>query len=122
MKTSLLSAATAFAFLFSASSAVAAPALPKHDNKPPYSNGRDHNYGYDKNHKVTAAERARWEAAQRHDHRDDYKKDDKKNNRRDDQRYDRDDRNQNYGYDKNHQVTASERARWEAAQRHDRRR
>ena len=43
-----------------------------------------------------------------------------------DRRYDgRDDRNSkdfNYGYDRNHRVTAQERARWEAAHRYDSRR
>ncbi|MBF9222069.1 hypothetical protein [Hymenobacter ruricola] len=65
-------------------------------------NSKDFNYGYDRNHRVTNAEKARWEAAHRND------------DRRDDDHFDR---NTNYGFDRNHRVTAPERARWEAQQR-----
>ncbi|TGD79679.1 hypothetical protein [Hymenobacter wooponensis] len=125
MKTSLLSAV---ALIFTASSAFAAPAFPNHDNKPKYGTDRNSNYGYDKNHRVTPAEKARWEAAQRTARRDDYRddrRDDRRDNRdygRNDREFDRNDRDFNYGYAKNHRVTGAERARWEAAHRNDRRR
>ena len=54
------------------------------------------NYGYDRSHRVTPQERARWEAAQRHNDRDDHF-----------------DRNQNFGFDRDHKVTLQERRRWE---------
>ncbi|MBO0357544.1 hypothetical protein J0X19_06270 [Hymenobacter sp. BT186] len=114
MKTTLLSLATV---LLLATSAFAAPAPGHDDNRRKEiarrddRNDRDFNYGYDRKHKVTAQERARWEAAHRND-RNDYRD----NDRRDD----RNDRDFNYGYDKKHKVTAQERARWEAAHRNDR--
>lgn len=128
MKSALLSLATAFVLLSSTAS-FAASAADRHDDdkrRKAYSkyddrNSRDFNYGFDRNHRVTAAEKARWEAAHRNDRRDDYR-----DNRRDDDRrneYDRrNDRDFNYGYDKKHRVTPQERARWEAAHRNDNRR
>jgi hypothetical protein len=94
---------------------------------------RNDNYGYDKAHQVTPEERAQWEAAHkdgrkddrradRKDDRKDERKDDRKVARKDDRKDDRkkddpkDDRKKkdfNYGFDKNHQVTPQERARWE---------
>jgi len=61
-------------------------------------NEKDFNYGYDKNHKVTPQERAKWEKEHKDDRRDD-----------------RNTKDFNYGYDKNHKVTLQERAKWEAA-------
>ncbi|MVN74789.1 hypothetical protein GO988_00460 [Hymenobacter sp. HMF4947] len=58
--------------------------------------GRPDNYGYAKGHRVTPAERKRWEEAHRKDHHDD-----------------------NYGFAKNHQVTPAERKHWEEAHRQD---
>jgi hypothetical protein len=69
---------------------------------------RDFNYGYDRNHRVTPQERARWEAEHRNDRRDDDRRD---NDRRDDKF----DRNKNYGFDRDHRVTPDERRDWERA-------
>ena len=101
MKTSFFSIIAAAA-LFTSSAAFAAegPFDRRNDDR----NSKDFNYGYDRSHRVTPAERARWEAAHRN------------NDRRND-RDDHFDRNQNYGYDRNHRVTPSERARWEIQQR-----
>jgi hypothetical protein len=112
MKTPLF--ATAAAVLLTATSAFATPlAVPSHDG-PRYElrpGDRDFNYGYPKNYRVSAKERARWEAAHRNDRRDDNRRD---NDRRDDRRADdRFDRNQNFGFDRDHQVTREERRRWE---------
>ena len=76
------------------------------------------NYGFDKNHKVTPQERARWEAEHKNDRHDD-KNDhhDGKNNQHDE----RNDKGFNYGFDKNHKVTPQERARWDAAHKNDHR-
>lgn len=59
---------------------------------------RDFNYGYDRNHRVTAQEKARWEAQHRNDRRDD-----------------KFDRSKNYGFDRDHKVTQDERRNWEQA-------
>ncbi|MBF9143368.1 hypothetical protein [Hymenobacter properus] len=101
MKASLFSLLAAAA-LFTSSTAFAAegPFDHRYDGRDDR-NSKDFNYGYDRNHRVTAAEKARWEAAHRNDRRDD----------------DHFDRNQNYGFDRNHRVTAQEKARWEAQQR-----
>ena len=115
MKTTLLSLATA---LLLTTSAFAAPAPGHDDNRRPSidcrddRNDKDFNYGYDKKHRVTPQEKARWEAAHRND-----RYDNQRNDRYDDRR---DQRDFNYGYDKNHKVTAREKARWEAAHRNDR--
>jgi hypothetical protein len=110
MNTSLL-ATLATAALLTATSAFAAPFQ-----------GPGNNYGYDKNHRVTPQERARWEAQHKNDRRDDDHKNDRHDNdRRDnDRRDDKFDRNKNYGFDKNHRVTPQERARWEAQHKNDR--
>ncbi|MBF9236698.1 hypothetical protein I2I05_04760 [Hymenobacter sp. BT683] len=153
MKASLFSLIAAATLLASSTAFAAAPAavsIERHDPNDRYNdrNSKDFNYGYNRNHRVTATERARWEAAHRND-RNDWKKNQKydrkddrrddKNDRKDDRRDDKndrkddrrdykddrkDDRNNkdfNYGYDKKHRVTAQERARWEAAHRNDRR-
>lgn len=106
---------------------------------------RPDNYGYDKNHQVTPEERARWEEAHKDGRKDDQQadrkdgrkdagvadrkenrktdqKDDRKDARKDDRRDDRKDKDFNYGFDKSHQVTPEERARWEAAHKNDSRR
>jgi hypothetical protein len=114
MKTSLL-ATLATAALLTATSAFAAPFQ-----------GPGNNYGYDKNHRVTPQERARWEAQHKNDRRDNDRKDDRRDNDRKDDRRDNDrrddkfDRNKNYGFEKNHRVTPQERARWEAQHKNDR--
>jgi hypothetical protein len=88
---------------------------------------RDFNYGYDRNHRVTPQERARWEAQHRNDRRDDDRRDDKFD-RSKNYGFDRDhrvtpderrawERAHNYGYAQNHRVTPQERARWEAQYR-----
>ncbi|MBX0289063.1 hypothetical protein K3G63_01360 [Hymenobacter sp. HSC-4F20] len=126
MKTALLSFATAMVLLSSTAS-FAAPAPTRYDDdkrRKEYNDrdDRNSNYGYDKKHRVTPAEKARWEAAQRNNRRDDYRgNDDRRNDYRgnDGRRDERRDRDFNYGYDKNHRVTAQERARWEAAHRND---
>ncbi|MFD2720894.1 hypothetical protein ACFST9_19395 [Hymenobacter monticola] len=101
MKASLFSIIAAAAlFTSSASFAAEGPFDRRYDGRDDR-NSKDFNYGYDRNHRVTAAERARWEAAHRND------------NRRDDHY----DRNQNYGFERSHRVTAQEKARWEAQQR-----
>lgn len=53
---------------------------------------RDFNYGYDRRHRVTREEMARYQAQRRDDHFD---------------------RNQNYGFDRDYRVTMEERRRWE---------
>lgn len=76
MKTSLLSLAAAVALLASTASFAATPDHDR-DNDRRTSRGqddrkdhdKDNNYGYDKNHKVTAQERARWEAQHKNDRR-----------------------------------------------------
>jgi beta-glucanase (GH16 family) len=94
MKASLFSLIAAAAlFTSTASFAAEGPYDHRYDDR----NSKDFNYGYDRNHRVTDNERARWEAAHRRD--------------------DHFDRSTNYGYDRNHRVTAQERARWEAQQR-----
>jgi hypothetical protein len=106
MKASLFSLIAAAAlFTSSASFAAEGPYDRRYDDR----NSKDFNYGYDRSHRVTNAEKARWEAA----HRNDDRRDDR-NNGRDDDRFDR---NTNYGFDRDHRVTAQEKARWEAQQR-----
>ncbi|MBH8557706.1 hypothetical protein [Hymenobacter negativus] len=129
MKASLFSIIAAAAlFTSTASFAAAGPFDHRYDDR----NSKDFNYGYDRNHRVTAYERARWEAA----HRDN--KDDRRDARNDireakadlrdakadlrDARNDRNSKDFNYGYDRNHRVSPQERARWEAAHRYDGRR
>jgi hypothetical protein len=124
MKSSLF-ATLATAALLTATNAFAAPLQ-----------GPGNNYGYDKNHRVTPQERARWEAQHKNDRHDNDHKDDRRDNdRRDNDRRDNDhkndrrdndrkddkfDRNKNYGFDQNHRVTPQERARWEAQHKNDR--
>jgi hypothetical protein len=64
---------------------------------------RDLNYGYDRNHRVTREEIARYQAQHRNDNR----------GRDNDRRDDKFDRNKNYGFDRDHQVTRDERRDWE---------
>jgi hypothetical protein len=106
MKASLFSLLAAAA-LFTSSAAFAAegPFDHRYDGRDDR-NSKDFNYGYDRNHRVSNAEKARWEAAHRND-----------NDRRDGRDNTPFDRNTNYGYDPNHRVTAVEKARWEAQQR-----
>jgi len=86
-------ASLAAAALLTATSVFAASLADSHDRD----GHRDDNYGYDRNHRVTPQERARYEAAHRNDRRaDDYF-----------------DRNQNYSFDRDHRVTREERYRWE---------
>ena len=136
MKAPLFSAlATALLLASSSASFAAAPAaapFANHDDpRDRYNdrNSKDFNYGFDKKHRVTPAERARWEAAHRDDDRRDNRRDNDRfdgrrdNDRRDDNRFDdRNSKDFNYGFDKKHRVTAQERARWEAAHRYDGRR
>lgn len=142
MKTSLLSLAAAFALLASTNSFAAAPAAGpdwkndrRDDDRRNDRNDKDFNYGYDRSHRVTPAERARWEAAHRNDNnrsnkiaaadrarleRERLEAQRREAQRRQDEerrRNDRNDRDFNYGYDRSHRVTAAERARWEAAHR-----
>ncbi|RSK48923.1 hypothetical protein [Hymenobacter rigui] len=122
MKTSLLSLAAAFGLLAS-TAALAAPAPDHRDddryrreyNKYDDRNNRDFNYGFNKKHRVTPAEKARWEAQHRNDGRDDDRRSDY------DRRNDRNDRDFNYGFDKKHRVTPAEKARWEAQHRYEHR-
>ncbi|MCB2379384.1 hypothetical protein LGH70_17430 [Hymenobacter sp. BT635] len=141
MKTSLLSLAAAFTLLASTAS-VAAP-LPGADWKENARreaerrrddrNDKDFNYGYDRNHRVTPAEKARWEAAHRNDRNngrsESYTSAERARQERLEtlrrqeearQRNNRNDRDSNYGYDRSHRVTAAEKARWEAAHKNDR--
>jgi hypothetical protein len=129
MKTTLFSILAAATLLVSAPSFAAAPPAFPFDNHKPYDrlndrNDKDFNYGFDKRHRVTPQERARWEAAHRDDRRDDRndRRDDDRRDDRYDRRDDRNDRDFNYGFDKKHRVTPQERARWEAAHRYDGRR
>ncbi|UOQ73921.1 hypothetical protein [Hymenobacter cellulosilyticus] len=142
MKTSLLSLAAAFALLASTNSFAAAPTAGpdwkndrREDDRRNDRNDKDFNYGYDRSHRVTPAERARWEAAYRRNDNN------RSNNissadrarlererfeaqRRQEEERRRNDRNDgdfNYGYDRSHRVTAAERARWEAQHRNDNR-
>ena len=109
MKTSLFSIIAAAALLTSSASFAAAGPFDSHryeqgpNDRYNDRNSKDFNYGYDRSHRVTAQEKARWEAAQRsHD------------------RYnDRNSKGFNYGYASNHRVTAKEQARWEAAHRNN---
>ena len=128
MKASLFSIIAAAAlFTSTASFAAGGPFDHRYDDR----NSRGFNYGYDRNHRVTDYERARWETAHR-DNKGDRR--DAKNDIREaksdlreakgdlrDARHDaKDDRNSkyfNYGYDRNHRVSPQERARWEAAHR-----
>ena len=132
MKTSLLSIASAFVLLFSAGSLATAAPLAKsvevarHDDKK-----------YNDDRRLSAKEKARLEAARREDarrealrreeaRREELRREELRREaaRRNDRKYDRqDDRNAqdfNYGYAKNHRVTAAEKARWEAQHGADR--
>jgi hypothetical protein len=126
MKTTLFSILAAATLFVSTPSFAAAPAANPFDNRKAYDrlndrNDRDFNYGYDRKHRVTPQERARWEAAHRNDRFDD-RRDNRNDDRRDNRFDDRNSRDFNYGFDKSHRVTAKERARWEAAHRYDGRR
>jgi len=102
---SFLFAALATASLLTSTGAFAAAPLAGPGNR--YEQQRpgdpDFNYGYDRRHRVTPQERARWEAQHRNDRRDD------------DRRADKFDRNKNYGFDRDHRVTPDERRAWERA-------
>jgi hypothetical protein len=104
---SFLFAALATASLLTSTGAFAAAPFDNHDRDNRYAQqrpgDRDFNYGYDRNHRVTPQERARYEAQHRNDRRDD----------RNDRRDDKFDRNKNYGFDRDHQVTQDERRNWE---------
>jgi len=121
---SFLFAALATASLLTSTGAFAAalPAGPGNRYEQPRPGDRDFNYGYDRNHRVTPQERARWEVQHRNDRRDD------KFDRSKNYGFDRDhrvtpderrdwERSHNYGYAQNHRVTTQERARWEAQYR-----
>lgn len=108
-----------FAALASASLlASACAAAPITDNRPGrYQQGpgdRDFNYGYDRSHRVTREEIARYQAQHRNDNRgrDNDRRDDKRD-RDNDRRDDKFDRNKNYGFDRDHKVTRDERRDWE---------
>jgi hypothetical protein len=107
---SFLFAALATASLFTSTGAFAAAPLagPGNRYEQQRPGDRDFNYGYDRSHRVTPQERARWEAQHRNDRRDDDRRD---NDRRDDKF----DRNKNYGFDRDHRVTPDERRDWERA-------
>lgn len=123
MKSFLLAALAAASLLTSTSAFAASPFAgpgPRYEQQRP--GDRDFNYGYDRNHRVTPQERARWEAQHRNDRRDD------KFDRSKNYGFDRDhrvtpderrdwERSHNYGYAQNHRVTPQERARWEAQYR-----
>jgi len=97
---SFLLAALASASLFTTTGAFAAAPGNDHDRYEQQRPGdRDFNYGYDRQHRVTPQERARWEAQHRNDRRDN----------------DKFDRNQNYGFERDHRVTPDERRAWERA-------
>ncbi|TGE21162.1 hypothetical protein [Hymenobacter metallicola] len=142
MKTSLLSLAAAVVLL-SSSASFAAPlgdsdwkdARREAERRRDDRNDKDFNYGYDRNHRVTPAEKARWEAAHRNDNNSRNDRYDKRSSaerarlerleaqrrQQDERRWnDRNDKDFNYGYDRSHRVTAAEKARWEAAHRNDR--
>lgn len=102
---SFLLAALATASLLSSTGAFAAAPFDHHDRddrryEQQRPGDRDFNYGYDRNHRVTREEIARYEAQHRYNH---------------DRRDDHFDRNQNYGFDRDHRVTPDERRRWEMA-------
>ena len=125
---SFLFAALASASLLTSTGAFAAAPSDNHDRddrrfEQQRPGDRDFNYGYDRNHRVTPQERARWEAQHRNDDRRDDKFDRSKNYGFDrDHRVSPDERRaweraHNYGYAQNHRVTPQERARWEAQYR-----
>jgi|GEM_PF-1307539 len=105
---SFLFAALASATLLTSTSAFAAAPSDNHDRDDHrYEQGpgqhRDDNYGYDRNHRVTREEIARYQAQHRNDNR----------GRDNDHHDDKFDRNQNYGFDRDHKVTMDERRNWE---------
>jgi hypothetical protein len=112
---SFLFAALATASLLTSTGAFAAAPLAgpgsRYEQQRP--GDRDFNYGYDRNHRVTPPERARWEAQHRNDRREDDRRDNDR--RKDDRRDDKFDRNKNYGFDRDHRVTPDERRDWERA-------
>jgi len=109
MKTSLLSLAAAALLLVSN---VTFAAGPPNDRRP----DKEFNYGYPRNYKVSAKERARYEDEQRK-----FAEQQRKQAEQQRKLADRhDDHDSNFGYPKSHQVTPQERARWEAAQRNGR--
>lgn len=104
---SFLLAALATASLLTSTSAFAAP-FDNHDRdnrryEQQRPGDRNQNYGYDRNHRVTRQEIARYQAQHRNDNR----------GRDNDRRDDKFDRNQNYGFDRDHRVTLEERRDWE---------
>jgi len=124
MKSFLFAALAAASLLTSA--CAAAPIIDNRTGR--YEQGpgdRDFNYGYDRSHRVTRAEIARYQAQHRHDNRG---RDNDKFDRSQNYGFDRDHRvtraerrdwehGHNYGYAQNHHVTPQERARWEAQYR-----
>ncbi|WP_143436453.1 hypothetical protein [Hymenobacter crusticola] len=110
MKTALLSFAAAVAMLAITPSFAAAPASDHRDK-----DRRERNY---KEERRLAAERARLEAARRKIEFERQRKEAAERARWEAQQR-RNDRDSNYGYDRNHRVTPAERARWEAAHRND---
>ncbi|MGI4762802.1 MAG: hypothetical protein ACRYF0_18975 [Janthinobacterium lividum] len=102
MKSFLFAALASASLLASTSAFAAAPINNDHDRAGRYEQGpnqrRDDNYGYDRNHKVTREEMARYQAQHRNDNRG---------------RDDKFDRNKNYGFDRDHKVTRDERRDWE---------
>ncbi|WP_324677493.1 hypothetical protein [Hymenobacter sp. GOD-10R] len=109
MKTALLSFAAAIAMLATTPSFAMAP-VDHHDN-----DRRERNYKEDRR---IAAERARLETARRKMEFERQRKEAAERARWEAQQR-RNDRDSNYGYDRNHRVTPAERARWEAAHRND---
>lgn len=107
MKSFLFAALASASLLASTSAFAAAPISDNHDRDGRYEQGpgqhRDDNYGYDRNHRVTPQEMARYQAQHRNDNR----------GRDNDRRDDKFDRNKNYGFDRDHRVTQNERRDWE---------
>jgi hypothetical protein len=103
MKSFLFAALTSASLLASTNAFAAAP-IDRHDRYEQQRPGdRDFNYGYDRNHRVTREEIARYQAQHRNDNR----------GRDNDRRDDKFDRNKNYGFDRDHRVTRDERRDWE---------
>lgn len=133
MKSFLFAALASASLLTSTGAFAAAPGINNDRDDRRYEQqrpgDRDFNYGYDRQHRVTPQERARWEAQHRNDRRDDdRRRDNDKFDRSKNYGFDRDhkvtrderrdwERGHNYGYAQNHRVTPQERARWEAQYR-----
>ena len=156
MKTLFFSLATTVALLTTAAASAQGHPTERTTDKRASTAERNDNYGYAKDHKVTAQERARWEAAHKKDQRqnehddkgssthsatnhsassqgrprqEEARKNDRQderhaqdNDRADERRASANGKDVNYGYPKNHTVTAQERARWEAAHQTSQRR